>query len=133
MSEAMEPEVSSLSPKSIQSLVAMSKLDAIVEKIKEGIDKKVECWAGVQRSGDWAIVQTVDEGKNEDNDYYNERVYHLPSWTPGCDPVMKSNWRKEGWMRPTGRGFRFGKPGEIEIIDKTRDELVETHELAKLC
>ena len=81
----------------------------------------------------WVIVKTVDEGGKSDDDYYNEKVYHLPSWSPGCDPVMKSSWSQLGWMRPNGRGFRFGKPGEIEIIDKTHDEFVEKHELAKLC
>ena len=108
-------------------------LDDIVDRIKAGLDTSAECWCGAQRSGDWAIVKTEDEGRSTDDDYFNQKLYHLPSWAPGSKPVMFTYWSEQGWMRPSGRGFRFGKPGVLEIIDKSSNELVETTELAKLC
>mmetsp|Transcript_60174 Transcript_60174/g.112417 ORF Transcript_60174/g.112417 Transcript_60174/m.112417 type:complete len:189 (-) Transcript_60174:103-669(-) len=110
-----------------------AELEAIVEKIKADHNPEYEFWRIPTRKGEWLIVETADN-HDSDFDYYNNKLYHLPTWTPGSKPLLKGCYKEHGGMgvRPIGKKLAFGKEGFVVELDAGHDNELQTIELASL-
>ncbi|CAE7708177.1 unnamed protein product, partial [Symbiodinium pilosum] len=109
-------------------------LDALVERVKDSINKKYEILCGTQRQGNWVIVKVCENQDRKEEDYFKCYLYHLPSWTPGCKPLAQSNWTDNSCMgvRDSGSKLEFGEKGTVLEKDAGFGGLMKTIELSTL-